>query len=406
MEFLSMDSAPTERPAHIERPHLRRIIPQPVSAENQQGVALRDPLMLCDQTIVVPAPTMQALQHFNGEWTLDEIATNLKVPTETVEALVTKLDEVGLLWGPTCESLEGDKRDSLHATGVLPMRQSQSLGKDETACGAAIDSLLDKSEDPEVEFDIVGMFAPRIDYPLAGPIYGALYHAVRNGGYDRVLALGNNHYGFSDGVVGTPLGFQSPLGRCECDTTFLDGLVGHLGDAFISDELDHIADHGIEMQVPWIQHALPDTPIVGVLLPDPMTDPVDDKVAVTAEAFIETAQAVMGELGGRTLIIATGDLSHAGLQFGEPRPIDDQRRLDIEQADRSLLSTVIQGDRDAFLSAVKWNANQSRWSGVGALGALLGILKPSQAELVDYRQHDLGENGQALVSSAGLVFGA
>ena len=240
-----MDSAPTERPAHIDRPHLRRIIPQPVSAENQQGVALRDPLMLCDETIVVPAPTMQALQHFNGEWTLDEIATNLKVPAETVEALVAKLDEVGLLWGPTCESLESDKRDSLHATGVLPMRQSQSLGKDETACGAAIDSLLDKSEDPEVEFDIVGMFAPRIDYPLAGPIYGALYHAVHNGGYDRVLALGNNHYGFSDGVVGTPLGFQSPLGRCECDTTFLDGLVGHLGDAFISDELDHIADHGM-----------------------------------------------------------------------------------------------------------------------------------------------------------------
>ena len=94
-----MDSVPTERPAHIDRPHLRRIIPQPVSAENQQGVALRDPLMLCDETIVVPAPTMQALQHFNGEWSLDEIATNLKVPAETVEALASVGAAAITSWG-------------------------------------------------------------------------------------------------------------------------------------------------------------------------------------------------------------------------------------------------------------------------------------------------------------------
>lgn len=401
-----MESASPDRPPHIDRPHLRRVIPQPVTAEEKQGVALRDPLMLCEQTIVVPAPTMQAIQHFNGDWTLDQIATNLKVPAETVETLVTKLDEVGLLWGPTAESLEKQKRDQLHQSGALPMRQSQTLGGDPSACEQALRHLLDQSEDPEIEFAIDGMFSPRMDYPLAGPIYGALYHAVTHGGYDRVLALGNNHYGLGDGAVGTPLGFQSPLGTIPCDTPFMDALVSRLGDGFISDELDHVADHGIEMQVPWIQHALPGTPLVGVLLPDPMSTPVDDNIKVTADAFIDAARAVMDELGGRTLIVATGDLSHAGLQFGEPRPIDDQRRQDIEQADRSLLSTVLQGDPEEFLSAIKWNSNQSRWSGVGALAALLDILKPTQAELVDYRQHDLGEQGQALVSSAGVVFGA
>lgn len=400
-----MESASPDRPPHIDRPHLRRVIPQPVTAEEKQGVALRDPLMLSEQTIVVPAPTMQAIQHFNGDWTLDQIATNLKVPAETVETLVNKLDEVGLLWGPTAESLEKQKRTQMHQSGVLPMRQSQSLGGDEAACGNALRQLVEQSEDPEIDFQIDGLFSPRMDYPLAGPIYGALYQAVAHGGYDRVLALGNNHYGLGDGAVGTQLGFQSPLGTLGCDTSFMDALVNHLGDGFISDELDHIADHGIEMQVPWIQHALPNTPLVGVLLPDPMSEPIDEHPKVTAQAFIDAARSVMEEHGGRTLVLATGDLSHAGLQFGEPRAIDDQRRQDIEQADRSLLSTVLQGDPEEFLSAIKWNSNQSRWSGVGALAALLGILKPTKAELVDYRQHDLGEEGQALVSSAGLVFG-
>ena len=86
-----MDPSPTQLPPHLERPHLRRVLPQPVdNEEGQQGLALRDPLMLCEQTIVVPVAMAQALQHFDGEWTQDEIAMNLNAPAEAVSTLVAR----------------------------------------------------------------------------------------------------------------------------------------------------------------------------------------------------------------------------------------------------------------------------------------------------------------------------
>ena len=47
------------------------------------------------------------------------------------------------------------------------------------------------------------------------------------------------------------------------------------------------------------------------------------------------------------------DLAHAGPQFGEPRPVDDNRRVDVEQRDRELLGRFLEGDAEAFVEAVK-----------------------------------------------------
>ncbi len=401
-----MDPSPTQLPPHLERPHLRRVLPQPVdNEEGQQGLALRDPLMLCEQTIVVPVAMAQALQHFDGEWTQDEIAKNLNAPAEAVSTLVAKLDELGLLWGPTSKDMEDTLLGKLHAQGTFPLRQSRMLGETPEACRSTLNSWLDATEDPELPFQAAGLFAPRIDYPAAAEVYAGLYHAVLDQDITRVLLLGNNQFGFGDGVVGTRLGFQSPMGQLECDTEFVNDLVGRLGEDFISDEIDHVASHCIEMQVPWIQRCLGKPKVVGVLLPNPLEPSIDDEPRVTADAFIAAARAVIASSEGRTLVIAAGDLSHIGPQFGEPRAIDEQRQAEADRTDRELIATFSKGDPDAFLSAVKWSANANRWSGIGAMMALLGIVQPSSIEMIDYHQHPLDDQGHAMVASVGLALG-
>lgn len=401
-----MDTEASQRPAHIERPHLRRVLPQPVSNGEQQGLALRDPLMLAPQTMVIPIGMAQALQHFNGEWTVDEISTNLKAPLEAVEELVTKLDELGLLWGPTADGLESAMRERLNADGTLPMRQSRTLGEDAESCVKTLTGWMDACEDPEVEFDVTGIFSPRMDYQPVNEIYAGVYHAVRGEPIERVLVLGNNQFGFGEGVVGTTLGVQSPLGRLEPDTAFIEALSARLGDSYLADALDHIADFGIEMQVPWIQHCLGSPRIIPVLIPDPLATPSGDEPLVTTSDFVAAARAVIAESPGRTLIIGTGDLSHIGPQFGEPRPIDEQRQFEADRADRELLAAFTKGESEAFVSTVKWNNNANRWSGIGVMACLLDIIEPSVVELIDYYQHPLDEQGNAMVASAGLVLGA
>ncbi|MBT5381955.1 MAG: AmmeMemoRadiSam system protein B [Phycisphaerae bacterium] len=401
-----MDTEESQRPAHIERPHLRRVLPQPVSNGEQQGLALRDPLMLAPQTMVIPIGMAQALQHFNGEWTVDEISTNLKAPLEAVEELVTKLDELGLLWGPTADELESAMRERLNADGTLPMRQSRTLGEDAESCVKTLTGWMDACEDPEVEFDVTGIFSPRMDYQPVNEIYAGVYHAVRGEPIERVLVLGNNQFGFGEGVVGTTLGVQSPLGRLEPDTAFIEALSARLGDSYLADALDHIADFGIEMQVPWIQHCIGSPRIIPVLIPDPLATPSSDEPLVTTSDFVAAVRAVIAESPGRTLIIGTGDLSHIGPQFGEPRPIDEQRQFEADRADRELLAAFTKGESEAFVSTVKWNNNANRWSGIGVMACLLDIIEPSVVELIDYYQHPLDEQGNAMVASAGLVLGA
>jgi AmmeMemoRadiSam system protein B len=361
--------------------------------------------MLCNQTMVIPTGMAQALQHFNGEWTQEEIATNLKAPPEAIAALVSKLDELGLLWGPTATELEQQMLARLHEDGTLPLRQSRMLGESPEACRTQLEAWLGESEDPELPFDPIGLCVPRMDYAATSEIYAGVYHAILGASFDRVLVLDYCQIGLGDGVVGTPLGFQSPFGRLEPDTAFIEALTDRVGDSFMEDELDHLAAHGIEMQIPWIQRCLGTPRIIGVLVPDPLASFDQDGGRVSTAAFTEAAREVIAASEGKTLVIATGDLSHVGPQFGEPRAIDDQRLAEADRADRELLGTFAKGDADAFVSAVKWNANANRWSGVGPMAAMLDILQPGVIELIDYQQHALDETNNAVVASAGLALG-
>ena len=388
------------RPTHLDKPHLRRVIPHPVNNGEQQGVALQDPFMLSGQTMVVPVQVANALQHFNGEWTQTELATNLKAPPEVISNLVEKLDELGLLWGPTATELEDALRAKLDEDGVVPMLQSRMLG--ETAAQAAenLTKIMNEADDPELEGTLTGLLAPRIDYPAAERIYASSWHAAIGLDITRVIVLGTNQYGFGEGAIGCPWGFQSPIGPLLPDTELCEVLNDQLGDAFFADALDHVACADIEMQVPFIQHTLGSPKILGVLMPDPFEPPQDDEPSVNADAFAAALRTALKTLGGRTLIVASVDLSHIGPQFGEPRPIDEQRQFEAERVDRELLASFSKGDAAGFCAAVKWNGNANRWSGVGAMTGLLQILEPNEIELIDYQQIPADDQGSAMVAAA------
>jgi AmmeMemoRadiSam system protein B len=394
----------TTCPQHINQPHLRRIQPLPVKNEQQQAVALRDPLMLREQTMLVPAQVMVALQQCNGQRTIDEIASAVKQEPAVVQQLIEKLDEFGLVWGPSFETLEQAKRTELLSKGAYPPRATESLRQAEGEGRTLIESWLEQEEDPEVEFTPRGLYAPHMDYGQTWPIFAGCWQALRAMETpDRVIVLSTNHYGIGDGVVCTRLGFETPLGRCEADTSLLDPLLEAVGYQSLVDELDHIASTGIEMQLPWVQACWGNVPIVGILIPDPAQQLLeDDEERIGRTEFIAALRNALDTAGGRTFVIGSGDLSHVGPQFGEPRPVDEQRCLDVEQQDRELLGHIVGGDLEAFTSAMQWNKNPTRWSSAGTFAAMLELLEPSNVELIDYRQQ-VDEQSTSLVSYCGLL---
>lgn len=403
------DDAATPAPLadHVNRPHVRPFQPIPVEREGQRFVALRDPVMLQVQTIVVPLPALQVVQSFRGEMTLDELGERFGGNRDAVAELAANLDKVGLLWGPTFEEMEKARWAGLAERGAFPPRASGTLGKDADECREKLESWLAQTEDPELEFAPVGIIAPHLDYDRGWPNYAAAWRGVQGMEKpDRVVILGTNHFGLGDGTIVTELGFETPMGRLETDQAVVAGLKQRLGDAITVDQSDHVPEHSIDLQLPWIQHCFGDVPVVAALVPDPLRPMIEDEDSerIDVDRFVAALRETLDDVGGRTFFVASSDLSHVGPQFGEPRPVDDQRSQDVETHDREMMGHYVGGDPAAFLEAMQWNKNPTRWCSVGNMTALLKLASPEIVELIDYRQAR-DEQGRMMVTSAAMAIG-
>lgn len=391
-------------PEHLQRPHLRPIQPIPVDKDGQQYLALHDPQRLQPNTMVIPAQAMRVLQEFQGEKTLDQITSQIGGNFEQVLNLAKGLDQLGLLWGPNFEQMETDTLRRIREDGVFQANASQSIGKDEAEARRNLDSYFQQTEDPELETTPRAIVAPHLDYQRGWPNYAAAYYSYQQQpAPDRVVILGTNHFGIGDGVVFSDCGFASPLGRCPVDQQVAEKIIDELGEAVIIDQLDFQAEHSIELHIPWLQYCFGDIPVVAVLMPDPLQPMLENNdKRVTADRFLEVLSAALQTCGGHTVYVASSDLSHVGPQFGEPRPVDDQRKFDVERHDREMMSKFITGDREEFLEAMRWNCNPTRWCSIGNMSALLQLVKPQSVELLDYRQA-CDEQGLAMVSCAAIA---
>jgi AmmeMemoRadiSam system protein B len=391
-------------PEHIRRPHLRPIQPTPLVKDGKQFVALRDPAMLVAQTLVVSPQVLPALQHFRGERSIAEIAEQLRGNVDQFIELAKRLDEAGLLWGPTFEGLEAKLKEKLETDRAFPATASGTMGETSEACREAIEGYFEQTEPPDLPAPAVGIVAPHLDYQRGWPNYAAAYYGFKDlDAPDRVVVLGTNHLGIGDGVVLSQYGFDSPMGRCPADAAAVGKLLDRLGEPLITDQLDLIPEHSVQLQVPWLQYCFGDVPLVAALIPDPLVPMIeDDDRRVPPARFVEVLRDVLAEVGGSTLFVASSDLSHVGLQFGEPRPVDDQRRLDVERHDRDMLANFLANDVDTFMSGFAWNKNPTRWCSIGPMTAILQLAQPHAIELIDYRQA-YDERGFVLVSSAAIA---
>ncbi|MBL9118314.1 MAG: AmmeMemoRadiSam system protein B [Phycisphaerae bacterium] len=399
-----------ELPSHLRTPQVRPIQPLPLQAQNKESgqtavlIGLRDPSMLTNQMMVVPPQALQVIQHFRGDRALEDIAALFKTEVQPLVELVTKMDEFGLLWGPTSERLETEMKEKLRTEGYFPVTASGSLGKDEAECRSRLDGWLEKTEDPELETPATGIIAPHLDYGRGWPVYASSYRCFdRAARPDRVVILGTNHFGVGDGVVMTDLGFRTPLGAVPADQGLIGRLRSSLGDRLFIDQLDHLPEHSIQLHLPWIQHRWGDVQVAAALIPDPLTPMIaNDGARVSRPEFVSAMVDALAAEGGVTYVVASSDLSHVGPQFGEPVAVNDQRKIEVERHDRELMGKYLSADPKQFLEACEWTKNPTRWCSIGNMTAALEIVRPSVVELVDYRQA-CDQQGSAMVTSCSMA---
>lgn len=432
---------------HQVRPKLRPVRGFAAQHENQTLMGLADARQVSEK-MVFAAPQFQVvLPHLNGKNDLETIVKNVGrgLSADLLKQFVAQLDDAGLIEGPVFEAMLSKMRAEFDSTEVLPAGASaqvaealvvQELGENATeaqkselgptklreAMDTWVSQALEKVDDPSFNALPRAVIAPHLDYWRGWINYAHVYGRLRVVDRpDRVVILGTNHFGSGTGVTACDKGYESPLGVSKLDRELLDKLKSKLpsggAEKLLADRYDHEREHSIELHIPWVQHVFGDKltgespKVLGVLVHDPAPNNGEsyDGNGLGLMAFVSALKSAIGEMPGKTLIVASADLSHCGQSFGDTTPImgdtpeSEQFRTKVITHDQEMLALVEQGKAEDLVSAMAWQQNPTRWCSTGNLVAMLKLTDAKEVKRLNYA--GVGDQqGVAFVTSyAGVV---
>lgn len=187
---------------------------------------------------------------------------------------------------------------------------------------------------PEADQGPLGLVCPHAGFVYSGPVAAHAYRALAGGPRpERVIILGPNHYGLGSSLVAPAphRRWETPLGQAALDRDFIQAFLAGCPLAQ-EEELPHLQEHSIEVQVPFLQH------LYGAdlrLVP----------IAMTGQD-LRTSQEVGHVLarlarGSNSVLIASTDFTHY-----EPMAV-------AYEQDRHALEAIAALDAAALLGAVQ-----------------------------------------------------
>src|SRR5262249_28364110 len=90
---------------------------------------------------------------------------------------------------------------------------------------------------------------PHMDYGRGDVSYGwGFKEIVERADADLFVIVGTSHYSPQRFIL-TRKDFRTPLGIARTDQNYIERLVAHYGDGLFDDELAHLPEHSIELEV-------------------------------------------------------------------------------------------------------------------------------------------------------------
>jgi len=376
-------------------------------------VALRDPLGLSEQTVVVDDQTFFLLRFFDGAHSKLDIKTEYArrfgglLFGDKLDALIEKLDTAYLLDNDRFHAAKDEVERSF---ADAPARPAFLAGKSYPGDPDELKAMLkgffdDAGEDEERKGTLRAVVAPHIDIRRGGRTFASAYREVEKSGAETFVVLGVDHQGMEGMFCATRKPFETPLGTIETDADALDALERGGGDGLFAHQSAHRMEHSIEFQAVFLKYVFPDRPIriVPVLCGgfeaailagrSPKEDPA-------LKPFTRALRDIVNTRGDSLVVIAGADLSHMGRRFGDPNPVS---LPSLETQDRSTLKRVESIDAQAFYRDVARDGNRRGICGVPAIYTLLATTDATDATLLEYAQWPEQETG-SVVTGASMAF--
>jgi len=404
-----------------ERPSLRKSLDiVPTEHEGEQVFAVRDPLGLATEPILVPGEILFLMSLMDGGRTMADLQIEFTkkfgqlIMEEKVSGIAAQLDERGFLDSARFrEKVAALEREFRSAEAREPSHAGQAYPGDADALRALLGEILplDGAEESSRSRRAVprGVVAPHIDIERGRKIYGRAYaELARTAPPHTAVLLGTAHFADGNIFVLTDRDFATPLGTARADRAFCRTVA----DAYPADirkgELAHRTEHSIEFQILFLQHLYGDrmpqiVPLLGTGFEAAGEEFNSPRDLAEVGGLLDGFGRAIEECPGDVLFVAGADLCHAGPRFGAPRPLsaDDLKR--IESEDRQALEAGAAKGADAFYEEVSRIGNRNNICSAVSLYTMLALFEGRQVSLLDYDMA-LEADGQAAVGFGAMRF--
>ncbi len=384
-------------------PKLRYVDTIPVETEQGEMIALRDPMGLADEMVLISREALYILQFFDGTKTVDEVIQLLKkqfrvdIDAEAVRGLLQHLDnhfyldnERTLKRKRQLEKalLDARVRVAAHA-GVSYPAEPDSLKSRLQQFFLAGAGLPDRANGRPTP---VGVIAPHIDLRIGGEVYTHAYRRLAEAQpADVYVILGTGHAGVSDLYSVLPVDFETPLGRAPVDSTFIQLLQKNYPYDMFNDLFLHKTEHTIEFQVVFLQKTLGNRPfkIVPILTGFSyhiFEYPMFEREREIVKQFTAALRKAIEAYPGRVTVIASVDLAHVGPRYGDQQKPDRAFLHEVKEADFQALEAVKKVDAEGWNRAVAAVEDRYRICGFSPIYTLLASVPATRGEILKYDQ--------------------
>ncbi|MCM8803728.1 MAG: MEMO1 family protein [Candidatus Omnitrophica bacterium] len=236
----------------------------------------------------------------------------------------------------------------------------------------------------EIKEKVISCICPHAGYIYSGKTAGLTYSKIEIP--EIVIILGPNHTGYGEPYsVSDHDKWLTPLGEVEIDKEIVEKLV-EKSRYLQKDEIAHIREHSIEVQIPFLQFLKRDFKIVPITLMGYVDNPAWYEIG-------EVIGQVIKESKKNCLIVASSDMTHY-----EPHKI-------AEEKDNYVIEAICDLNEDEVIRRIEEkDVSMCGYSGVIVSIVASKILGGKKGELVYYTTSaEASKDYSQVVGYAGII---
>ena len=407
----------------MEYPKLRNINVFPIQGSGQTMLCLQDPQNISDKALFLTPPLYFIVSLFDGQHSILDIQAEYMrrfgefLYTERLQEIVAQLDEALFLEGQRFQEAWRQKEESFKRSSFREAAfAGKSYEKEPDKLRAQLEGYFTGAGgsgspgEKKGRNGLKGVVAPHIDFQRGGFCYSFAHREIWEGNSSLCFIIfGTAHTPMENPFCLTRKDFITPLGTLNVDKELVDAIQSQCPDDLFKDEGVHRSEHSIEFQCIFLRYLYPEpiplkiVPILSGSFHEAIEQGISPMEFKPIRQFIDVLKEAVLTLGREVCFIASADLSHMGLQFGDREGISEYGLRVLSQEDQEMLEYAKKMDGEGFFSSIARERDRRRICGLPAIYTMLKILETREGKLLKYGQAFAPET-QSVVTFASLAF--